>query len=851
MPRVAAFLFVLLILPLSGVDAQPTCSNYGPHPNAVAWLGDLYQGSCIARVGGYAYVGDNLGNVKVVDTRDPAHPVVVETLLADDPDAYRVADLVAGGGRLYARVSRGGQLDAMDVFDLSDPGSPVHLETQLPPGMNRDLFTASGDLVAYASAGTEVSVLDVQDPSHPQSLGSLTLPGGVRGMDSQGDRVYVTVGTSYNAPVRALIVIVVDPVPRILAQVDLDENPGTVSVDGSYVYITSSDLLVVDLSDTGNPVVHAVPAPRLTRFLAAGGRGYGVGPGLWFYNLSNPVRPRLTGNTQLPLADGFSSTSGILESHDVVIQDGYVFVVRLGGGLSVYDIEDRDSPIDWTEAAFPQSQAIVQNGQTAFAGNGNELQAFSLAEPGAPRLLGSLDLGLGIRALALDGSRVLAGVTASGQGKLVILNVADPAAPEVIDQIPLPDWIWVKDILPYGGMIYLTGVKSYEAVLGIVDASTGTPQLQAVTHLEGYNTYEGTTWEGPRLAADGQYLGITSYNGFRLMQLDPPSPPEPVAQWTEAGHLSGDMVIHGSKIFLTLNTRREWYNGPGLTEGLAPGLRVIDISNPAEPKETGRVTTMNGANDLVVSNGLAYVQVTTCGIHLIDVADPGGPREVGYWLTPDDSRFTVVDGSIYAYPKEESGVLVSPPACEEVVPVRLLAFDARWSEDRAVVTWHVAEDDPGTRFRLTAGSGDGDRLVPYTRVKAGMFRAEDLLAGGTGVAYTLDVQERDGTWTNLGRRTVVPGVTPPRPLAVYPNPFRAATTIRYRTETTGPVIINIFDASGRQVRHLVDRVQVQGEHTADWDGRDDRTRHVASGVYYLRLRTPRRTQRIKLVVRAG
>jgi flagellar hook assembly protein FlgD len=47
----------------------------------------------------------------------------------------------------------------------------------------------------------------------------------------------------------------------------------------------------------------------------------------------------------------------------------------------------------------------------------------------------------------------------------------------------------------------------------------------------------------------------------------------------------------------------------------------------------------------------------------------------------------------------------------------------------------------------------------------------------------------------------------------------------------------VFDAAGRVVAHLVDRVEVSGDHHVRWSGKDDRGRTLASGVYWYRLTT--------------
>jgi hypothetical protein len=70
----------------------------------------------------------------------------------------------------------------------------------------------------------------------------------------------------------------------------------------------------------------------------------------------------------------------------------------------------------------------------------------------------------------------------------------------------------------------------------------------------------------------------------------------------------------------------------------------------------------------------------------------------------------------------------------------------------------------------------------------------------------------------------------------YPNPFNPQTTIAYDLPGEATVTLNVFDASGRLVRELVDgEVLTAGRYETMWNGRNDAGRQVASGVYFYRL----------------
>ncbi|MBU1701072.1 MAG: S8 family serine peptidase [Candidatus Eisenbacteria bacterium] len=72
-----------------------------------------------------------------------------------------------------------------------------------------------------------------------------------------------------------------------------------------------------------------------------------------------------------------------------------------------------------------------------------------------------------------------------------------------------------------------------------------------------------------------------------------------------------------------------------------------------------------------------------------------------------------------------------------------------------------------------------------------------------------------------------------------PNPFHPstsiATTISFRLSNPAHARLDIYDAGGRLVRTLVDRMLQSGTHNIPWNGEDDLGNSVGSGVYFYRL----------------
>jgi hypothetical protein len=100
--------------------------------------------------------------------------------------------------------------------------------------------------------------------------------------------------------------------------------------------------------------------------------------------------------------------------------------------------------------------------------------------------------------------------------------------------------------------------------------------------------------------------------------------------------------------------------------------------------------------------------------------------------------------------------------------------------------------------------------------------------------------------TELIRKAELLGVEfPPDPVAnstsdvvLYPsipNPASGSCLIRYALSKPSPVLLKVYDVSGRLVRELEKGLRSAGANSARWDGRDEFGKPVANGVYLYRL----------------
>lgn len=68
-----------------------------------------------------------------------------------------------------------------------------------------------------------------------------------------------------------------------------------------------------------------------------------------------------------------------------------------------------------------------------------------------------------------------------------------------------------------------------------------------------------------------------------------------------------------------------------------------------------------------------------------------------------------------------------------------------------------------------------------------------------------------------------------------PNPFNPTTRIDFRVDGTARTSLRVFDVRGALVRTLVDEDLPAGDHTVQWDGRDDQGAPASSGAYFVAL----------------
>ena len=69
----------------------------------------------------------------------------------------------------------------------------------------------------------------------------------------------------------------------------------------------------------------------------------------------------------------------------------------------------------------------------------------------------------------------------------------------------------------------------------------------------------------------------------------------------------------------------------------------------------------------------------------------------------------------------------------------------------------------------------------------------------------------------------------------YPNPFNPETIISFNLKNPGFTTIEIYNIKGEKVTTLLNRNLSSGVHTSLWNGQDEASNPVASGVYFYKI----------------
>jgi hypothetical protein len=144
-----------------------------------------------------------------------------------------------------------------------------------------------------------------------------------------------------------------------------------------------------------------------------------------------------------------------------------------------------------------------------------------------------------------------------------------------------------------------------------------------------------------------------------------------VGEYSRLAALSG-VTISGNCAFVGEGRK------VGGLEPASAGLRIIDVSNPAQPRKIGSFATSGSGGPVAVSGTLAVMADGATGIVLFDISDPADPKRIGGNSTFDVNGVAIHNGNILCA-SYSNGLVVA-----ELVPLLKSVLAGR---DEMRVSW--------------------------------------------------------------------------------------------------------------------------------------------------------------------
>ncbi len=192
-------------------------------------------------------------------------------------------------------------------------------------------------------------------------------------------------------------------------------------------------------------------------------------------------------------------------------------------------------------------------------------------------------------------------------------------------------------------------------------------------------------------------------------------------------------------------------------------------------------------------------------------------------------HFQLIETEFVDMETPENNRVVAAPHLEDKDTIFLPRRPGARGTSRTITRLAVRHSDEGREGRILAS---GKRPTPgrsggwlfhchlLEHSAAGMMSFFQIVSANTSIGAVNDVLPTD---IELERN--------------FPNPFNPQTDITFHLPEAGEARITIYNHVGQHVRHLVMGEFDAGSHRVQWDGRDDRGKDVASGVYFYQLQT--------------
>jgi hypothetical protein len=381
-----------------------------------------------------------------------------------------------------------------------------------------------------------------------------------------------------------------------------------VAVADSTAYVANGpDLLVLDVADPASPSlqvsyqppesVYAIQVLDSRAYLLAGDLGRTTTPNrLLILDIANLMDIRVLGSCNLP---GPSNDLHVTNSTAYVADDEF--------GLQILDVSDPTAPtvLASTATGWHGWQVTAVGDHAYLADTLRGVAIIDVSNPNSPALLSTRERPTFVTDVFVDTNAApLRGSDVSTQ------NDIGPYA-YIVD----PQKLWVTDM-----------------------ADPANPAIVSVTDLQAQD------WSTLRVSVSpheptGQNLAYVTkeYNGLEIFNVTDPRNP------ARAGLFPAPAQTYFTDVSVSPAGTHAYVTSVGgvfpPTDGM---LRVVDVTDPANPAQVAAYDTPGDAHRVHLSDGVAYVADGQTGLRLVDVQQPNNPTELAHIDPPAGASTDIV-----------------------------------------------------------------------------------------------------------------------------------------------------------------------------------------------------------------
>lgn len=281
----------------------------------------------------------------------------------------------------------------------------------------------------------------------------------------------------------------------------------------------------------------------------------------------------------------------------------------------------------------------------------------------------------------------------------------------------------------------------------------------------------------------------------------------------------------------------------------APGHWDVNFAEIAYSDDNGNTWIRSGTQWPATSNFIQVAVVEYSG-YLYFLGIPAGRfggvkiARVAPAQVLDTAAYQYYSGSGWSNKEADAVLIVNPPVGE--LSVLWNAYLQRWmmmylNESKGCIEARLAEQPEGPWSEPMKVACSNNYPALY-----GAFMHEKYTENDGEIVYFL--MSQFGPYNVFLMRavfrrtsTAVPEAAssePPNSFALYqnyPNPFNAETQFSFDIPRSAFVRLHVYDAAGRHIRALLEKKMEAGHYRIAWDGADDRSNQVGSGIYFYRL----------------